>query len=210
MDVSQAGDLQGHKKHVEDLQLQVPVHLELGVSALSIHLLSKPPPPLALVTKNTAAFLYASEECARKELLLFLLNLRAVWPLTSIAAGLHPELGPDTRQIPSSWVRRTWLQQRVVGNRCNSAAFPPVFPNFKRISVRCICWTRTLLLQNPPKMLTNIFRPGSQSAGAKAALTFVAWWVLLLRPQLLIYRGIRLTACLRASPAVLEGNERQG
>lgn len=76
--------------------------------------------------------------------------------------------------------------------------------------MRHICWTRTLLLQNPPKMLTNIFRPGSQSAGAKAALTFVTWWVLLLLPQLLIYWGIRLGACLRASPTVLEGNERRG
>lgn len=112
MDVSQAGDLQGHKKHVEDLQLQVHVHLELGVSALFIHLLRKPPPPLALVTKNTTAFLYASEERTRKELLPFLLNLRAIWPLTSIAAGLHPELGPGTGQIPSGWVRRTWLQKR--------------------------------------------------------------------------------------------------
>lgn len=59
-------------------------------------------------------------------------------------------------------------------------------------------------------MLKNIFRPGSQSAGAKAALTFVTWWVLLLLPQLLIYWGIRLGACLRASPTVLEGNERRG
>lgn len=128
-DVTQAGDLQGHEKHVEDLQLQVHVRLELGVSAVFINLLSKPPPPLALVTKNTVAFLYASKERTRKELLLFLLNLRAIWLLTSIAEGLHPGLGPGTRQIPFGWVRRTLVQQTAVGNRCNSAAFPPVFPN---------------------------------------------------------------------------------